>query len=355
MQAIVKIYTNQFATTPISQVSEILDVKIGYDVNSFDTATVVLAYNVPNIAQYRKIEVYSVELNSSWASYDRLLFSGFIDSFKPTSKDITIQAKSEKALLYRKTVVNDAVYTGQTISQIMTAILTDWNTAYSETWSFSSSIATTISKTVKSWDNIYDVLAELCVQTASVSKSVWGVITASTLLGTDYTSPSNYKELTYDGNDLKFSNMWAPDFESYGTISNIIIGSDGTSKSTLSDPTSIATYGALAELKSFRAWNLSTTTQNYLDRKKGGQFVYNVKPDWTKFDADAWDKVQMRVENVSPYFNYTWSVIINTKSVSVVNGTLISEYTVSDKYVYLDTFTRRFLDLESDLDLNIVR
>lgn len=355
MQAIVKIYANQFATTPISQISEILDVKISYDVNSFDSATLKLAYNVPNIAQYRKVEIYSVEPNSSWASYDRLLFSGFIESFKPTARDITIQAKSEKALLYRKFVVNDAVYTTQTISQIMTAILTDWNTAYSETWSFSSSIATTITKTVKQWDNIYDILNELCVQTASVSNSIGWVITASVLLGTDYTSPSNYKELTYDGNDLKFSNMWAPDFESYWTISNIIIWSDGTTKSVLSDAPSRATYGALGELKSFRAGNLSTTTQNYLDRKKGGQFVYSVKPDWTKFDANVGDKVQMRVENVSSYFNYTWAVIINTKTVSIVNGTLVSEYTVSDKYVYLDTFTRRFLDLESDLDLNIVR
>lgn len=106
---------------------------------------------------------------------------------------------------------------------------------------------------------------------------------------------------------------------------------------------------------SFRPGDLANNVLNYLTKKKGGQFAYKIVPDPFRFTANVGDKVQLRIENISTYFNYTGAVIVNTKKSKIVNGMKICEYEVSDKYVYFDTFASRFLGVESDLNLKLLR
>lgn len=94
---------------------------------------------------------------------------------------------------------------------------------------------------------------------------------------------------------------------------------------------------------SFRPGDLTNNVTQYLNTKKGGQFVYSIVANPFNFSANIGDKVQLRIENVSTYFNFTGAVIINTKKSKIVNGTKICEYQISDKYVYFDSFAMRFL------------
>ena len=75
MQAIIKIYQNQFSTTPLAQIAEVLDLSIQYDINSYDTAEIKIAFDVPNISQYRKIELYSVDKDSYGGYIDKMIFA----------------------------------------------------------------------------------------------------------------------------------------------------------------------------------------------------------------------------------------------------------------------------------------
>ena len=94
---------------------------------------------------------------------------------------------------------------------------------------------------------------------------------------------------------------------------------------------------------SFRPGDLTNNVTKYLDTKKAGQFAYRIISDPFNFSANIGDKVKLRIEGVSSYFNFTGSVIINTKKSYIVNGTKIAEYEISDKYVYFDSFANRFL------------
>lgn len=182
MQYVLKIYTKQTDSTPIAQISDIVDISISEDINALSTCAITLASDTPNISQYRKVEVYEVENN-----VDTRVFLGYIDNFTPSIDKIVLNCKSEKGLLARKLVTVDRVYTTQTITTILTQLFVDWNTAYSEDWSVSTSIATTTSKTVKQGDNLYDIIEELAGSIGAVWNCTDRVIKIETLLGTDYT------------------------------------------------------------------------------------------------------------------------------------------------------------------------
>lgn len=350
MQYVVKIYQGQGASAPLAQISEIIDLSISDDVNGISSCSIALEANVPGIAQYRKVEVCEVGEIS-----DTRVFLGYVDSFVPAFDRITLSCKSEKGLLARKLVTVDRTFSNKTVTEILTQLFADWNGAYSEDWAVSTSIATTTTKTVKVGDNLYDIIEELATSAEAVWDSQDRVVRVAALLGTDHTQPSDFKELVYNGENARENTLNSVSYESYGTLSNVIIGDDGTSKNTQSDSASIAEFGALAELASFRPGSLANDVAKYLAAKKGGQFAYRIVPDGMKFEASVGDKVRLRIENVSSYFDFEGDVIVNTKKTRIVNGSKICEYEVSDKYVYFDSFAKRFLAVESDVALNLVR
>lgn len=220
-QYVLKIYSKQTDSTPIAQTSDIIDLTINEDINSISGAQVTLKFDTLNIAQYRKVEIYEVGEIS-----DTRLFLGYVDSFVPSFDKIVLTCKSEKGLLARKLVTTDRTYAAQTITTILTQLLGDWNTAYTEDWSISTSIVTTTSKTVKVGDNLYDIIQELATSVGAVWNCADRIITAEILLGTDYTGASNFKELVYNGDNPRENNINSVEYQSYGTLSNIIIGDD---------------------------------------------------------------------------------------------------------------------------------
>ena len=145
-------------------------------------------------------------------------------------------------MLARKLVTTDRTFTTQTITSIFTTLFADWIALYGEDWNISTTIATTTTKTVKVGDNFYDIIEELAGSVGAVWNCTDRVINIATLLGTDYTGASNFKELVYNGDNPRENNINSVEYQSFGTLSNIITGDDSTTKNTQTDATSISTY-----------------------------------------------------------------------------------------------------------------
>lgn len=64
MQYVLKIYNKQTDSTPIAQISDLIDITIDEDINGISTSTIAVGASTANISQYRKIEVYEVGNNT---------------------------------------------------------------------------------------------------------------------------------------------------------------------------------------------------------------------------------------------------------------------------------------------------
>lgn len=346
MQLTVILYATRTSTTPIKSISAISECTVTDNVSEISTAKIEFPYDVTGLEALQWVEVVATE-----AGVDTTIFRGFIDRVTASLQSVTIDAKSEKAVMKRKLATTDRTLSAVTASAAITTLLTDWNSAYGELFTCFSTIATTITKTVEKGDNLYDIIEEIAGMVGAVWDVADGVIRIEALLGTDYTDPSNFKEITYDAQDPFRSNLLEVSAETYGTLANVIIASDSASKTTVSDATSISNVGPYGEYKTFRAGDLAVTANGYLASKKDAQFAFSVVPDGVTFIAEAGDQVQLTIENVSDYLNFSGSVIVNTKTTKLTNGTLIASYSVSDAYAYRDGLLERLVQLRKDLDL----
>jgi len=342
---IAKLYPSISSTASDILLYDILSLEISNDINNIDTATMTIPV-VPWLYQYRKVEIINEENN------DALIFRWYIDNIVPSIDHIDLKLKSEKAILNKKLVLANASFTGQTVSAILTSLFWSWNSAYSETWTVSCPIATTVTKSFSYWDNFFSICEELSWLIGAVWTVSWNQVIIDTLLWDDRTNPTsaNFYELVYNTTDPLESNIRSVTVESYGTISNVIIWDDWSSKTTKSDPTSIATFWALWETKNFRTGDLSNQTQKYLDSKKSEQKVFKIVPD-IDVDLNCWDKVNLRIETDNPYLAFSWSVIVNTKNTKFVNWTPETQYGLSESYAYFDTFINKMNNITDTVNL----
>lgn len=134
------------------------------------------------------------------------------------------------------------------------------------------------------------------------------------LLGVDYTSIGNLKELIFDGEDISGSNIANLDPQIISSSASVLFGTDGTLKDVKIDSASIADYGAIADLVQLRKTNgtgLGNDLQTELDKRKLSQWAYNLVVDSSKFEANAGDKVVLTISNYNSYVNFAGSAIVN--------------------------------------------
>lgn len=351
MELFFKVYETQFSTTPKLQVFEILECEIEKNARDVSTATLIVPPYLVGIKQYNWIEIYEPFGDSA----DRLLFRGFIENRTPELTRIILNIKGEKSILKRKSVTVNQTFTGVSISSMLTSVLNGWNSAWGDNYSVSTSSTYNVSsKQIKQGDNIYAVIDEQ----VNAAKCVWDVVRwvvkIEPSLWNDYTTWSNLKEVIYDWNEAYLSNVTNIKLETFGSIANIIYGTDGTNNVIKSDAASIAKFWPLVESKSFRKTDvtgLNTETQSYLDTAKGEQFSYVIEVDANRFEADVGDKVILTIQNLSPDFDFSWYGFVNRKKMKLVNATMKIEYELSDKYFLRDDFYKKFRDLDAQVNL----
>lgn len=341
MEMVLKVYNGGAIVT---QIQDIFDATIDYDINNFNTCNLTIPV-IEWLSKYDKIELYEV------TTVDTLLFEWYIYDLQVWINEILLIWRSTKELMNKKLVLSDKSYTSETMTTIMEDILWDWNSAYSENWIFSTNNTTLISKDFKNWDNIYDVLEEL----SWLVWMVWTIegenIIVTDLIGEDKTTWLNYTALIYNWKDPYETNISNLKSKSYSTVSNIIIGIDSTTKTTKTDATSIATFWALWESKTFRDWDLDDSIQQYLDSKKEEQRIFEFDIEVNNLGVNAWDKLKLIIENANDYLNFEWDVYVNTKRIELKNRSKIETIWVSDIYVYIDTIQNKLRQLDKNIKL----
>lgn len=349
MEYVLKIYSNQTSSSPFNTVENINNIAFNRDLNNFSTLEIDVPINVSGLSQFNK-----VELCIAWDDIDTVEFWGYIHNIKPTNGKITLECRDYKALFLKKLVLSDKDFVWVTISSAMNEILADWKALTNDERFFSTNYTTVFTKKILEWDNIFDVLDELADLSWCVRKVEGNTIYFDTLIWTDKSIPSSsdFFELVYNGEDLTENNIDTIETETYSTLSNLVIGKDKNGKVTLKDDASILSIGVFAEYKSFREWDLTTNTQNYLDLKKNEQKTFRIKGKKNIWDdLYIWDKIHLRVENINEYLNIETDVFIIWKEVSIENGTKIINLTLSEIYAKLDTFTRKINNISKEINL----
>ncbi|MDD3302286.1 MAG: hypothetical protein PHN31_01925 [Candidatus Gracilibacteria bacterium] len=341
MELVLKVYNAGVISTQIQNISE---ATINYDINNFASCSLKIPV-IDGLTKYSKIEVCEV------TTIDTIIFTGYIYDLIVSIDSIEILGRGIKELMNKKLILSDKSYTNQLMTTIINDILNDWNTAYSETWTFLTNDTTLITKDYKLGDNIFDILEEL----SGLVGMVWDVIDeeiiVANLLGEDKTTGLNYLALIYNGMDPYESNITKPVSKSYSTISNVIIGMDSTGKTTLSDPTSITSFSALGESKSFREGDRSTQTQQYLDSKKYEQRMFEFDVEESGLGINAGDKLKLIIENANSYLDFEGEVFVNTKQILFKNRTKIESVGVGDIYVYVDNILNKIRQIDKNIKL----
>lgn len=341
MEIVLKVYNGGAIVT---QIQDIIECTIDYDINNYNSCTVTIPV-IDNLNKYDFIELYEV------TTTDSLLFEWYIFDLEVWINEIQLIWRGTKELMNKKLVLSDKSYSNKTITEIMEDILSDWNLAYWENWIFSTNDTTLIWKDFKTWDNVYDILEELSWLVGMVWTVEWNNIRVAELIWEDKTTWLNYTALIYNWKDPYETNISNLKSKSYSTISNIIIWVDGTWKSTKTDATSIATFWALWEIKTFRDWDLEDSTEKYLDSKKEEQRIFEFDIEVNELWVNVWDKLKLIIENANSYLNFEWDVYVNTKKIELKNRTKIETIWVSDIYIYADTLTNKLRQLDKNIKL----
>ena len=347
MELLIKTYQNQFSTSLINVSEEINSVKIKEDLMWFDTMTITIPY-LPNLAQMNKIELYEVTMNE-----DLLIFQWYIYNLSPWLNEISIIARSEKALMEKKLVLSDKNYSWQTITSIMNDLLNDWNTAYWETRTFESNITTTITKEFKKKDNLFWVLNELWELLDAVWVCKNNKITFNELIWEDKSLiwTTNFTEAIYNWLDPWENNITDVKYSSLWTVSNIIIGSDSGWDTTVNDTISIWTFGALWESKTFRDWDRANQTNKYLTLKKNEQKTLNIDIQTLTIEPNLWDKIKVRIENINEYINMETAMTVIKRDVDYKNWWKVIKIYLAEKYITMATFENTIKKIMTDVQL----
>lgn len=342
MEIILKIYDDIFSSTTDILIDDIIDISIKHTLDT-SKMNLKLINSFTGLKRMQKIEAYEVANNT-----DTLVFEGYIDSIIPSIDDLTLVCKNMKSIFLEQIVLTDKSYTTQTVDFIINDLLSEWNTAYSESWTYSNTLTGTYSKDFKAGDKLYNVIDEL----SWLAGWIWTVknnkVIITDLIWEDKSIGANFTEIVFNKLEPSENNVVDIAIDNYATTKNVIMWSDWTTKTTLD---SISGEKALAEFKKFRVWDLTNQTQAYLDSKKFAQFMYRIKIQLFTIKVNIWDKLYLRIENVSDYLNYSWNVIVNKLDITYKNWTRLEEIWVSSWYVYIDSFSNKINNLNDKINI----
>lgn len=342
----IKIYSWIFDTIPIDTIETYFDAEIKEDINWVSSLNMTVKNEVTGLKRLQKIQFFEVE---NWE--DVILFEWYISELNPWLNNIEIEAKDLRQLFQKKMCIQDYSFSSETLHNIINNIVSDWNNEYWESWTVNINLTWTISKELKKGDNFYDIFYELWESFNWIWITKWTEIYFWEIVWEDKSVWEKFTEIIYNKNEPIENNLSEISRSNYSTIANIIFGTDGTSTIIKTNPSSISEFWPLAEYKNFREGDLETDTQSYLDIKSKEQFIYDIMPDINSIDMNIWDKISLRIENVSEYLDIEGAVIVNSKNTRLINNTKVIEIWLSEIYVTKDNFVKKINDTKKTINL----
>jgi len=372
-------------------ISDPISLSVSCDINDFDVCEFVIPATVTGLRQFQRVEALRAQDGA-----DEVIFSGTIYSVEASIETLTVTCRSDKAILQKKLVLADTTISAQPANTAVGGLLLAWNSAYGESWTVDSAVTTAVTKEFKQGDRLFDAIEEIAGAAGCVWRAEGTVIKMAHLLGTDRTVPgTDYAIVQFDKADPWGSNCGDVKVETYETLSNVLVSSDGTSKRTDSDAGSVAANGPLGEYKEFREGGLAAAAAEYLASKKVEQKVVTVtvefagEPSQPPVPADRYlakedggailkedgglilvtkaapsavvdplsavkcgDKIALRVANCGEYLDIDASVIVNRLNLRVENGSELVTLGLSETYAYIRDLSKKLAQIENQAYLN---
>ena len=335
-----KFYQNLTSNTVFDTISDLSGLSIEENIKTASTMKCTISLNVEWIKIWQKVEV--VEVNDE--NEDKSLFTGFICSVTPTLDDLQLEAKATKSIMEKKLILSDKTFNNATLEYILSDLLNEWFDTYAERWTVSNSLMWRLNKQFKKWDNLYQIFNEI----SEALKGVWTIdgtqIIFKDVIWTDRTSWTNFFEVVYDKDEPLDNNLSSLKVRQLWNISNVIFWKNSNSVISRTNQTSITEFWPLAELVVFREWDLATSTQAYVDARSSKQTIYEVDVNTDDDVLSLWDKIKLRIENVSSYININADVLINKKTTTFNSWQKVIKMELSEVYVVNDDFVNKIND-----------
>ena len=254
---------------------------------------------------FDRIKIFEV-LNEDIEVFDWFVYNESTSIRVPdTEKNVFLRER--KALFDNKVVLSPLSEQTKPIKERFEAALWPYVSTYWEQWVVSTSITKSLSTEMKSRDNLFDFFDSLCDEIGVYWTVVWNEIIISDILWVDRTQDnSQYIGIYYNWKAVN------------NTVKSIEVINQATKANLVywynDNFTAVAVWVSwweqvLVSTKQFRNCSmvaLQEKTDNYLLEKNQPQQIIDVLLDdaaklynWTATEeAEVWDKIQLRVENV---------------------------------------------------------
>lgn len=365
-----KVYTSDFQTK-LYDIQNIRSVDLNFDIFSNPDSKIELLEPFNWLKQFQAIQVYDTSV-ALWV--DTIIYEWMIYKFEIDIDNFSIICRNRKALMDRKTTLEQKVYVSETVEFILDDITWDWNTEFSELWTHNwASLATvpftidtteytidttnitidttllwfTLSATFEywtSWSEILDMIADL---TSFYRYLDWNQITFAERLWEDKTSWQNYTEYLYIRWDSALSNISNARLEYYGQITNFLIATNTTNAVQAKNQDSIDEYGQVLGWVEEFYWNLSQNITKHFSRYATEQDVIEIETNPFSPEANIGDLCVLEINGVNDYMDRKTNITIITKNTTYINWTKIVRLTWSDVVINKPTANKRIKKIEN--------
>lgn len=334
----IKLYSNARFTTLVNVYDDLYKLEIQSDISGGSHWEIDIRSTISWVEQYMGIVV--VDDISFWI--EKELFRGYISELLIDEDFIHISVKDMKSLLSKKLVINDGNLDNNNVANIMSNVLQDWNTWTWEQYIFNTDYVFVTSYGWTSGTTLYDMLDDLATITGCVWTCDMYTITFSKNLWTQ-TGVQFY----LNGLDRQSSNISKIEVKSYNTYSNAVLTSNWVNIYFARDAQEIQQRTAIWYYKTFDTLDIINVSDNELSRRKFIQKEYRIEVDSYQVpELKLFDLANISVVNINSYLDYTGSVSVISKNISLQNRSILVSYWISSEVVYSDSLTRRLRKLE---------
>lgn len=364
----VKIYTSDMQTK-LYDITDIKSIDINLDIFSNPDTTVIFNSSISWLKQFMGVEIYQAS-----TSGDEVLYTGLIYNFKTNINEFGIICRDRKVLMERKITLEQKVYIGESVENVMDDLTGEWNTEFSELWTHNGWILTTIPLTIDNiditidsdlftidatdiWFTItatfeqgvswYEILEHICNLSGFYWYLDWNQITFTQFLGEDKTSGVNYTELLYLKSDNNLTNVNNVELVTTWQINNYVIWTDWVLTTVYrTDQDSIDYFGQVLGIKEQFYWDVSQNVTKYLAKHWTIQNILQIETNPFSIDANIGDRVSIEISWVNEYLDRKGIINIITKNITFVNWTKLVRLTGADIMVNKPTADKRVKEIE---------
>lgn len=278
---------------------------INKDLTGFGTATFSLGLE-SEIEIWRRVEIFEDN-----GTIQQKVFVGYVYDITPQVNGwqniLQVECRDEKHFLTTRLVLSTQAFVNQPIQSIASKIVSEYNSNW-DSW-IVSALADNATITAKVGTSYYDFFNDLTSQLWRQRDVRDGEIVIAPMIWVDKSIWSGFTEiafLPYGGNVTNIQ------IKEQRTIANVAIVSDWSS--TIVYPSPLPSNISWVVYKSVRGGDLNQIAQTEIENAQASIVNYQTEVAVWSISANVWDKIQLRIEDLSPKYNFTGKVNVIKKT-----------------------------------------